>query len=156
VVDLAIHSIDYLLWLFNQPVVRVYAVGAEGKINLPTYANITIGFADGAMALVETSWAQPHSQPLSVRTELVGSTGRLHWDYDDITSMYFTRDDVPPARRRMTMVGEDSFAAQISEFVKCIETDTPPPVSGEEATAALRVALAAAESIATGRAVHFS
>ncbi len=28
IVDLAIHSVDYMLWLFKSPVVRVYALGS--------------------------------------------------------------------------------------------------------------------------------
>ncbi|MBI3362653.1 MAG: Gfo/Idh/MocA family oxidoreductase, partial [Chloroflexi bacterium] len=152
VLDLAIHTIDYFLWLFGGKATRVCAVGVRGKINVYSYALVTIRFADGGMALVETSWAHPRPQGLTVRTELAGTRGRLHWDYDGISSMQVIRGDSP--RRNLVMVGEDSFTAEIADFVRCVEQDTPPPIPGEEALEALRVALAGLESLESGKAVE--
>ena len=152
VLDLAIHSIDYLLWLFNSAPVRVYAVGAKGKLDLHSYVNVTIRFASGAMALVESSWAHPRSAPFMVRTELVGTQGRLNWDYDDMTAMQIATDE-PAAYQRVVLPGEDSFASEISDFVDSIAQNRPVSIPGEEALKALRVSLAALESLETGRAV---
>ena len=71
--------------------VRVSAVGVEGKINLHSYVLTTLRFADGGMGLVETSWLHPRAQSLLVRTELAGTRGRLHWDYDGIAAMQVIR-----------------------------------------------------------------
>lgn len=151
VVDLAIHSFDYLLWLFGCPVVRVTAVGVRQMLALPSYALVNLRFADGGMALVETSWVHPRAQSLVVRTELTGTLGRLAWDYDQISGMQVIREET--GRRIIPLLGEDSFAAEIAAFVRCIEDDTPVPVPAHEATAALEVALAAEESLATGKSV---
>lgn len=149
--DMAIHSFDYLLWLFNSPAVRVYATGAQGPRGLFTYASAAIRVADGGMGLVETSWAHPSSQPLQLSAELVGTAGRLAWDYAGISSMTLVEPE--SGRQDFVMLGENSFAAQIASFVGCIDGDTAPPVPAEAGLAALRVSLAAAESAATGRAV---
>ncbi len=151
VVDLAIHSFDALLWFFGRRVTRVAAVGAKRKINLNSYAQVTLNFEGGGLGLVEVSWAHPRAQGLSVRTELMGTQGRLHWTYDDITSMSVIREDTP--RRNFVMPGENSFGSEIAAFVSCVECDTPPPIAGEHGREALRVALAAYEALETGRAV---
>jgi myo-inositol 2-dehydrogenase/D-chiro-inositol 1-dehydrogenase len=152
VVDLAIHSFDYLLWMFGCRATRVCAVGVRGKINVHTYALVNIRFQDGGIGLVEVSWAHPRAQSLLVRTELAGTRGRLHWDYDGIASMQVIRDDA--GKRNLVMVGEDSFAAEIADFVRCVEEDARPSIPGEEALEALRIALAALESLETGKAVE--
>ena len=90
--DLAIHSIDYLLWLFGSRPIRVHAVGPLNARGLATYGLISLRLEDGGMGLVETSWAQPSAQPLHLRTELVGTSGRLEWNYEGISALQVTRD----------------------------------------------------------------
>ena len=154
VVDLAIHSFDYLLWLFGSPVTRVSAVGLKRKINLHSYALVTLRFENGGMALVEVSWAHPKAQGLSVRTELVGTSGRLSWAYEDIPALRIAKEE--GGAKNVVMPGENSFATEIAAFVRCVVDDTPPPVSGLEALAALRVSLAASEALESGRTVRLS
>lgn len=151
-VDLAIHSIDYLLWLFNTPVVRVTAVGVKRSLDLHTYVLTTLKFANGGLATVECSWAHPRvpGEAVSVITELTGTQGKLTWNYDTITSMQIYTAE---GKRNVLMAGENSFAAEIGAFVTSIEQGTPPPVPGEEALQALRVALAALESLEKGKTV---
>lgn len=151
VVDLAIHSFDSLLWFFDRPVTRVAAIGTKSKIDLYSYALVTLSFDGGGLGLVESSWSHPRAQDLLARTELVGANGRISWDYADMASMYLIGDDTP--RRNFVMLGEQSFAQQIAAFAACIERDTPPPIPGQQALETLRVALAAYESLETGRAV---
>jgi predicted dehydrogenase len=57
-------------------------------------------------------------------------------------------------KRNLVMVGEDSFAAEIADFVRCVEEDARPSIPGEEALEALRIALAALESLETGKAIE--
>ena len=145
ILDLAIHSFDYLLWLFGERVTRVYASGDE------RYAQVSLRFENGGLGLVETSWVHPRAHGLSARTELVGTQGRLSWDYDGIASMQMVTDR--PSRTQLLMVGEDSFITQAAEFIRCIEDPDPVPISGAAGLAALRVALAALESLRTGQAI---
>jgi predicted dehydrogenase len=151
VLDLAIHSIDYLLWLFGSKPGRVFARGVKSKIHAHTYAIIIIRFEEGGIGCVEVSWAHPRQHGLKVRTELIGSSGRLYWDYDGIASMRMVRKGL--GEQSLVMVGENSFSRQVADFVRCIEEDAAPPISGAEALSALEVALAAKESLEGGRAV---
>ncbi|MGQ0602904.1 MAG: Gfo/Idh/MocA family protein [Anaerolineales bacterium] len=143
--DLAIHSFDYLLWLFDEPATRVYASGDD------RYAQVSVRFAGDGLGLIETSWAHPRAQGLLARTELTGTRGRLSWDYDGIASMQTITDTT--GRTQRLMVGEDSFITQAAEFIRCVQDASAPPISGAAGLAALRVALAALESLRTGQAI---
>ena len=49
---------------------------------------------------------------------------------------------------------ENSYAAEIADFIHCIENDLPSPVPGSQARDALRVCLAVAESLRSGQCVE--
>jgi predicted dehydrogenase len=148
--DLALHGFDYLLWLFESPVRRVYAaVAGQGAAQ---YALVSLRFENGGIGQVEASWAHPGAAGFALRVELVGTEGLLNWDYDQVASMQVVRQDT--GKSTLLMVGEDSFVSQCEAFVTCIEADTPPPITGQDGLAALRVSLAALESAESGRAVE--
>ncbi|HKG25395.1 MAG TPA: Gfo/Idh/MocA family oxidoreductase [Thermomicrobiales bacterium] len=149
VLDLAIHSFDYLLWLFQDRVVRVSAVGVREKIAVDGYALVSLRFENGGIGLVEVSWLHPRGQGLLVRNELVGTEGRLCWDYDGIAALQVVKDD---GRHNHTMV-PGGWNVQTAGFLRSIREGTAPLVTGHEALDALRVALAALESLEWGRAV---
>lgn len=151
IVDLAIHSFDYLAWLFGTRPTRISAVGVARQVALPTYALCTVRFEGGGLALVEVSWAHPRAGGLAVRTELTGTEGRIAWAYEDIAALRVIEE--PSAVRNMLMLGSNSFVSQISSFLTSIRNGTPVPVSGEAALTALEIALAANESLHTGEPV---
>jgi predicted dehydrogenase len=152
IVDLAIHSVDYMLWLFKCPVRRVYALGSQKATARNDYVLANLQFANGGLGLVEASWAHPPSAPLSCRVELCGTNGRIAWDYDQIDGMQTFIEG--QGRRSFVLEGENSFAAEIASFIQCIENDLPSPVPGNEAKEALQVCLAALESLKSGRCVE--
>jgi predicted dehydrogenase len=152
IVDLAIHSVDYMLWLFKSPVRQVYALGSQKPTARNHYVLATLQFANGGLGLVETSWAHPPSAPLTCRVELCGTNGRIAWDYDQIDGMQTFIEG--QGRHSFVLEGENSFAAEIASFVQCINNDLPSPVSGNEAKEALQVCLAALESLKSGRCVE--
>jgi predicted dehydrogenase len=149
VLDLAIHSFDYLLWLFGSRVVRVSAVGVQREIPVHGYALVTLRFENGGIGLVEVSWIHPRGQGLLVRNELVGTKGRLAWDYDAIAALQVVRDE---GRENHTVV-PGGWAAQAAGFLRAAREGAASPVSGREGLAALRVALAALESLETERTI---
>lgn len=153
-VDLAIHSFDYLSWLFAEPVERVSVAGVRSKLAFPTYALTTLRFVSGRIATVEVSWAHTRSDGFNVRTELTGTRGRIAWTYRDIAAMRVSRGDSPV--QEIIMPGENSFAAEIKAFIDAIRADKPVPVPAEEALAALRIAAAANESLARGTPVSLA
>ena len=144
-VDLGVHSFDYLSWLTVSAPVRVNTVGTD------TYALATVRYDSGAIGLVETGWAHPASHGFMLRTEVVGSAGRLAWDYGSINGGTMYLADGPTTW--FGPIGQRGFVAEIGHFVEAIRDGRPSPVSAEVGLTALRTALAALESLRTGRTV---
>lgn len=154
IVDLAIHSFDYLAWLHQSVPVRVTAIAADTAVGPSTYALVTLRFASGAIGTVETSWAHPTGHGLQVITELAGSGGRLDWTYDGV--IVGTMIDAKGTTTRFDPLGGRGFQAEIAAFVDAIRRDTDPPVTANDGRAALRTALAALESVRFGRPVDLT
>lgn len=151
IVDLAIHSFDYLAWLHQSEPVRVTALAADTDAGPESYALITLRFASGAVATVETSWAHPVAHGFHLVTEISGSAGRLSWTYDDVCPGTMVSSD--GGTTRFDPLGNRGFRSEIASFVSAIGNGEPPPVTAEQGRAALRTALAARESVRRGRPV---
>ncbi len=153
-VDLAVHSFDYLAWATGSQPVRVHAVGADTAAGPATYVLTTVRYASGAIGLVETSWAHPVAHGFKLRAELIGAEGRLSWDYDHLNggTMYRAAGDTS----WFDPLGNRGYVAEIGCFTDAIRDGAPSPVSVEDGFAAVRTALAARESIDSGRTIDLT
>jgi predicted dehydrogenase len=151
-VDLAIHSFDYLTWLCGARPERVHAVGSARQDGLVDYAIATVRYDTGALAVVETSWAHPPGHGLSVATEVAGSLGRLTWDYAGASVGTVNRLGHPS--RQLSQLGNRGFESQIAALLSAVASGGPSPVPAEEGLLALQTSLAAEESLRTRTAVR--
>jgi myo-inositol 2-dehydrogenase / D-chiro-inositol 1-dehydrogenase len=158
VMDLMIHDFDYALWLGGK-VVRVYATSA--RASHPTssgdYALVTLGFESGAMAQIEGGWAYPKGT-FRTSLDIAGSQGLIEWHSDNSSTI---KSFLEPQNLDVSAVGipssvltEDPYTTQIKHFKHALETNTPFEVTPQDALVALEIALAARESLKSGRAVH--
>jgi predicted dehydrogenase len=154
IVDLAIHSFDFLAWINQSQPMRVHAIGRDTPAGPGTYALITLRYGNGAMAVVETSWAHPASHGFKLSTELIGSDGRITWNYDDLIGGVLSTDDGQTAR--WDPLGNRGFRSQMAALADAIRTGGPPPIGAVDGVAALRTSLAALESLRTGHTVHLA
>lgn len=153
-VDLGVHSFDYLAWATGSPAVRVHAVGTDSPAGATTYALATVRYASGAMGLVESSWAHPASRGLTLRAELIGTLGRLSWDYDGLVAGALYRND--GTATRLEPLGARGFHAEVGRFLAAVRDGHPSPVPAEAGYQALRTALAALESVRTGATIDLT
>jgi predicted dehydrogenase len=153
-VDLAVHSFDFLAWVAESEAVRVHAVGRDTRAGPTTYALATVRYASGAIALVESSWAHPASHGFKLRTELIGTKGRLSWTYDQINggSMYVAEGTT----RWFDPLGNRGFQAELRGFTDAVRSGAPSPVPASAGYAALRTALASLESVRSGDPVDLT
>jgi myo-inositol 2-dehydrogenase/D-chiro-inositol 1-dehydrogenase len=152
--DLGVHSFDYLSWVTSGTAVRVHAVGPAAPPSGYRYALSTVRYDNGAIGTVESSWAHPWSRGFLVRVEVVGTEGRLSWDSDGLVSGMLHRDGREPVR--FEPLGSRGFEAEISRFVEAVRNGFASPVPAEVGFDAARTALAALESIETGRTVDLT
>lgn len=153
-IDLSVHSFDYLAWVIGSPAVRVTAVAADSGTGPSTFCLVTVRYENGAMGLVECSWAHPPARGFKLLTEIVGTEGRIGWDYDHLMGGVLYPTEGSPSW--YDPLGERGFAGEMRAFTEAVRRGGPAPVSAREGYQALRTALAAAESIATGETIDLT
>lgn len=151
--DTLVHDFDWLLWTFG-PIERVFAKGlgprmAELKLD---YALVTLRFASGAIAHVEGNWAHTING-FTAGVEIAGDNGLISFtNHEEATLRTKIADgDSPAVWESPTM--NDPYFLELQHFVDCVETGKKPSVGLVESMRAVEVALAAIESIRTGKPV---
>jgi UDP-N-acetylglucosamine 3-dehydrogenase len=147
-VDLVIHDFDFLRWALGD-VERVYARGVLGReYNRLDYALVTLRFEGGAIAHVEAHWGYPG--PFNYSIEVAGSRAILTTDSTEPATLDLvgSADQVPNLAS-----GTSPYERELAHFVRCIATGEESVVKPEDAYEALRISLAATESIVEGKPV---
>jgi predicted dehydrogenase len=145
------HHFDLVRWLVGD----VVAVQTTGTLNegtgLVTPMAVTLHCRDGVLAMVTSSY-QPH-QARTWEPLMIAGPGGVLIAEDVVGPLTFHDADsetvetfAPPADR-----WENAFwrtiRQHIGAFVESIATDCPPPVTGDDGLASLRIATAAAMEI---------
>ncbi|MBF6594591.1 MAG: Gfo/Idh/MocA family oxidoreductase [Thermaceae bacterium] len=154
-VDLMIHDFDYARWLGGE-VERVFARLNKATDGPGQYAQAVLRFKDGPMALIEGGWAYP---PGVFRTalDLSGTDGLIEWSSDEhapVRSFTLSKEGSSSAVGLPTSgLSDDPYALELAHAYHAILHDQPFEVTAKDGLEALRIALAARESIATGKPV---
>jgi UDP-N-acetylglucosamine 3-dehydrogenase len=147
-VDLLIHDFDFLRWTLGD-IERVYARGVQGReYNRLDYALITLRFEGGAIAHVEGHWGYPG--PFNYSIEVAGSRAILTTDSTEPATLNLVGSS---AEAPDLASGQSPYERELAHFVRCIKTGEESVVRPEDAYEALRISLAATESIVKGRPV---
>jgi myo-inositol 2-dehydrogenase/D-chiro-inositol 1-dehydrogenase len=156
-----IHDFDALRFLNpgGEPV-EVYAT-ADALVEpdwkdrgLLDTAVVVVRFDNGAVGTAEACFEAVYGY--DVRGEILGAGGMVTIGDGRRTGLTFSGAD---GRTVETVRGDqelfaDAYTAELAAFVDAVRTRTPAPVTGEDARAALSIALAAAESVRSGRPVR--
>ena len=145
----AVHEIDLVGWIFGAPPDTVYAL-APDFLNAASYLQIHLGYPGGAMAVIDFTTTLPSGDGYR-SFNLIGSTGSVYVDDHQNVQLNFRGEH---ARALVTHGADAAVGAQLQEFVDAVAQDREPSSSAEEGSAALRVAAAAQESAASGRALR--
>jgi predicted dehydrogenase len=147
--DLVIHDFDYLRWTLGEAE-RVYARGLLGReYNRLDYVLVTLRFESGAIAHVEGHWGYPGSFNYSI--EVAGSDALITVDSTEPGPLRLiggATDEVPDLAS-----GKSPYEKELEHFIHCIATGEEPIVRAQDAREALRIGLAATESVLTGEPV---
>jgi predicted dehydrogenase len=156
-VDLMIHDFDQMNWLLGTPRAVYAREPASGHVLA------TVEY-DGGTGLAEGSMAMPRSYPFSSNIRVLCERGAAEYAFSAAPAEDGGNIGAPTAARglRLYPVGgepetvpvesADPWGPEIAYFVECVEQGRPPEQgTGEQAREALRVSLAAARSLASGR-----
>jgi len=161
-VDMTIHDFDMARFLLGD-VTEVYAAGgvmvdpAIGEAGDIDTAVITLKFANGAIGTIDNSRQAVYGY--DQRVEVFGSGGSVssaNWYPDAVTLS--TTDNV---RRGLPLNFfmeryTPSYQTEMAIFIRCLQEDTPVPVTGADGRAPVVIAMAAARSLRENRPVKLS
>lgn len=158
VVEGGVHDLDFARWTLGE-IETVTAHGLGFRDDLPVLADhafMTLRFKSGAIGHVEESWMVTDGR-FRQRFEISGDRGLLA--YDSLPSEPFAvslRADSRPALLPAEPLSpdEEPYYRQLAHFLDCLLHDKPFLVAPEDGLMALRLALAALESIRRGVPVN--
>jgi len=160
IMDVSIHDLDFARWCFGD-VERIFARGLTfAGVEPYDHALITLRFKNGAIGHVEGSWAYP---PGRFRTgfEIAGDQGLVEWDSLDPAPLTVTLKaaEAPgtpghPQPQSPLAPHDDPYYLELAHFLDCIESGKDPLVSPQDGLEAVRLSLAAIESIRTGQPIY--
>src|SRR3954470_11150260 len=117
-------------------------------------AVVTVRFDNGAVGVAEACFEAAYGY--DVRGEVFGSGGMATMGDGRRTGMVFsgTAGRCADTTRSDQELLAGAYVAELAAFVDAVRAGRPAPVGGEDARAALAIALAAAESVRSGRPVR--
>lgn len=153
--DLAIHDFDFLRWAIGE-VESVFARRAEAGAD--RYATATLKFENGAVGKVDARWPTDDSIPFVTEFELAGDDGLIEYRSEDENPFEIhTSVDEPPSQDPVDMVlRKDPYRRELEHFLSCVRNGDEPLVTVDDAVEAMRISLAARESVERGEPVELA
>ncbi|RXZ82476.1 gfo/Idh/MocA family oxidoreductase [Paenibacillaceae bacterium] len=154
IVDLMIHDIDFMRWAIGE-VKSVYALRrCDDQMD---YALVTLIFENGAAANLESYWGYPGSFHTSA--EIAGDRGIVRANSQKTATLQIVKRAVDTEGGRFVEVPgspgfRNPYEIELGHFIDCIRAGHSPRVTATDAYKALEIALAAMESVRTGKAVE--
>jgi predicted dehydrogenase len=153
----AIHDLDVLRWL-GGPVTRVHAEASSkllARFGTADSLCATLRFANGAVGVVESSWALPleTAGTLSQELDVLGTTGRveIRQSGEGLAVTGSGRSDTP----FLSLLGltPSALREELMAFAAAVRGGPAPAMSVDEGVEAVRLAQAVDESIRTGHSI---
>lgn len=161
--DMTIHDFDMARYLIGDEVVEVYAVGCVrvdtkiGEAGDIDTAIITLRFQNGVLATIDNSREAVYGY--DQRVEVFGSKGMVAVGNPLTDTVTFSGSEGSRTAPPPDFFVERYKAAYLSElraFIRCIQENTQPPVTGEDGRAPIVMGYAALKSLRENRPVLLS
>jgi len=139
-IDLAIHDLDVMHYLFNEPVREIYATMGSilEKCQFEDHAEIMAKFESGITGMLEVNWLTPYKRR---KLAITGTDGIINIDYIDQSIDVYGK-----FAQNVQIEHEEPLKNEIRSFLMSIINDEEPEITGEDGIYALRIALAAIRS----------
>jgi predicted dehydrogenase len=154
-----IHELDYLAWLFGAPR-RVFAIGghlSSLEIDVEDTASILMECEHDGRTLPVHLHQDYLQRPPSRTCEVIGEDGKAVLDFNRLTVEVTGPDGpLPDSFSAAGFERNNLFLDEMTHFIACVRGEETPAVSIREGAMSLKMALAARESLDTGRSVTLS
>lgn len=152
VLDLGTHDVDLTSYLLGSHAERVFCSAIQRKHNHEDHAVLQLQFPGSKTAVIETSWLAPY------RSRKVFVFGTKHFALCDLISQQVVvYNDNPDGGELLaeprTIEKAEPLRREVEDVVNAALNGTQPSATAEDSVYALRVCLAAVDSIKTGNAV---
>lgn len=146
IIDLGVHDIDVISYLYGSHVVEVYAISVNDSTAFENHASVMLRFKDNRSGVIDTNWLTPHKIR---KLNVIGLGGVAYLDYIEQSVSIHDQEWIRDAK----VIKEEPLVRELDHFLNVVKNDGKPLVSGEDGIYALKVALTAIESCKKGRAV---
>jgi predicted dehydrogenase len=154
-----IHELDYIYWLFGFPR-RIFALGghlSSLEIDVEDTASILMDCVVGGKPVpihVHQDYVQ---RPPSRTCQVIGDDGKILLDFHALTLQVFgSRGELTESHSFDSFQRNELFMDELKHFLNCLDGKEAPVVTVRDGAQSLRMALAAKESLQTGRVVELN
>lgn len=163
VLDLSIHDLDYLLWIFGEPAF----LKAQGIFNPAlgglSHVATSIEFKNGGSGVAEGGWNFMGEFPFTMLLRVICETAVIDWDFragknieqrDKVESVTIYEES--GHTYKLESEQKDPYYLECKYFVDCLDKNLPiERASFTDGRNAVKVALAARESAKTRKIIEF-
>jgi predicted dehydrogenase len=155
---LAVHDLDYLLWVFGADVESIYTVKSDFRVfdewkTADHYWNI-VKWRNGATASVLASWGMPKGHPMDVDTAalIIGTQGSAQISHDlrgeQTTFSTEQKVEIPE------VFGGNAYVEECAHFADVVLGQAEPRATVYDGLNAYQLVAAGDESVRTGQPVQ--
>ena len=151
-----IHEMDYIYWLFGLPQ-RLFALGghlSSLEIDVEDIASVLMEYRFGGRSFPVHLHQDYIQRPPSRTCQIIGDEGKIIVDLGALTLVVFDGKGNITARNSLEgFERNELFLDELKHFLSCMENKRETLVPVREGAQSLRMALAAKQSLATGKPV---
>jgi predicted dehydrogenase len=153
-----IHELDYLCALFGRPK-NVFAIGghlSRLEVDVEDVASILMECVNEAGTGFPVHLHQDYLQRPAERTcQVIGDAGKILVDFRTLTAtLWDDTGSIAETANFPELERNELFLQEMKHFLACVEGARPPVVSLADGTESLRIALAARNSMETGKVIQ--
>ena len=148
-IDLAIHDLDVMYYLFGEEVKDVYS--SMGSIlersEYEDHAEIMVNFTGGMTGMLEVNWLTPYKRR---EISITGTDGIISVDYIDQSI-----DVHGKFAQDIQIEHKEPLGEELSSFLDAVKNNKKPVITGEDGYNALKMVIAANLSSKNNQPVSF-
>ena len=148
-IDLAIHDLDIMNYLFEEEVTQVYGTmnSSFDDSEFEDHAEIMVNFDNESTGIIEVNWLTPYKRR---ELELTGTAGIISVDYiKQSIEVYgkFAQD--------IQIKHEEPLKSELKSFLNAVMKGEEPEITGEDGLKALKMVIAANRSSKEHKPISF-